>query len=186
MVSQLYAHGNTKEALVFFDLLSEKYPKIRLDPGMQLLWASIAAKDKRGMEALKKIDWVIETFPDHCKNNPDMVLITQAQAFDAAGDKKESRRLWEQLEQLIKSNSKYSGLKQMVDSKLMGYRQEDERIKQRQEASDEARRNPYGSTFPDANVSNDYWDVPRIVMGLVSVCLLIIALIMMFIRKKNK
>ena|GEM_PF-6699690 len=55
MVAELYAQGYLEEALQFFALLAEKYPKFRLYPGRQLLWARIAAQSGRGMEALKKL-----------------------------------------------------------------------------------------------------------------------------------
>jgi len=143
MVAELYAQGHTKEALEFFALLEEKYPKFRLDPGRQLLWARIAVQDDRGMEALKKIDWVMETFPDYCKDNPDVVLLDKAQAYEAVGDIAESKKLLDEFVSLAQKNPKYRGYLPMVEAKLLQYRQREEAIQLQRETMEKAMKNPY-------------------------------------------
>jgi tetratricopeptide (TPR) repeat protein len=144
MVAELYAQGHTKEALKFFALLEEKYPKFRLDPGRQLLLARIMIQDGRGMEALKKIDWVMETFPDHCKKNPDVVLLDKAQAYEAVQDVTESKKLLEEFVSLAQKNPQYRGYLPMVEGKLRQYREMEEVIQIQRATMEAAMNNPSG------------------------------------------
>jgi tetratricopeptide (TPR) repeat protein len=157
-ISYLYANKKIKEVLIFYDLVARKHPNIRMDPGMQLLWARIAVEEKNGIEALKKVDWIIDTFPDYCKQNEHMILITKAMCFDSIGDKKESKRVLNQLEQIIKQNPKYNGVKGMVDDKLKEYRQDEESRKRMAATAKEAIDNPFG--FKDGDMGErKHWTV---------------------------
>lgn len=155
MVSQLYTKGYIKESLKFFALLEEKCPQFRLDPGMQLLSARIMIQDGRGMEALKKIDEIMETFPDYCKQNPDMILMDKAQAYEAVGDTAESKKLLEEYVLLAQKNPAYRGLLVMANAKLNEYRQWEE-IAQKQQAAMEAAKKPFWSFdwfFPEEELN---------------------------------
>jgi tetratricopeptide (TPR) repeat protein len=180
-ISQLYVKNKIKEALSFYDFVAKQYPKIRMDPGMQLLWASIVIHENKGMEALKKVDWVIETFPDYCQKNEDMVLITKAQCFESIGDKKESKKILEQLNALIEKNPKYRGIKPMIDDKLKEYRQDEESRKRMAAVAKEASENPYGIENSEQN-----WTWFRILLCSSGVVLMIIALKQKFIKRKRK
>jgi tetratricopeptide (TPR) repeat protein len=178
-VSQFYASDLPKEALASYDLVAEQYPKIRLDPGMQLLWARIAVQNAQGLEALKKVDWVMGTFPDYCTKNEHIVLITQAQCYEFIGDRNESKKILEKLDSLIKKNPKYQGLKSMVDGKLKEYRQ-DEAIKRRMEAVVEKAKN----AIDGVEHSQSYWStITRIVLCVLGLILVFLAVFRM-IRKK--
>jgi tetratricopeptide (TPR) repeat protein len=185
-ISHLYVKEMTKEALEFFDLAAKQYPKIRMDPGAQLLWASIAAHENKGFEALKKVDWVIETFPDYCKQNEHMVLITKASCFESVGDKMEAKKILEQLDGLVKQNFKYAGIKGMVEGKLKQYHQEEESKKRMEAVAEEAQKNPYGFSEEELKSfsQNNYWSVPRMVLCLSGI-ILIVFVVFRVIRKKK-
>lgn len=142
MVAELYVHDRCNEALEFFAFLEEKYPKFRLDPGMQLLSARIMARAGQGMESLKKIDWIMETFPDYCKKNPDMILRDKARAYEVLGDRAESKKLLEEHVLLAQKNPAYQS--SMVEAKLNEFRQWDEIAQKQQAVMEAAKKNPFG------------------------------------------
>jgi len=175
MVAELYAAGKTKEALEFFALLEEKYPEFRLDPARQFLCARIMAADGRGMEALKKIDWLLETFPDYCKKNPDTVFLDKATAYEALGDVAESKKLLEQFVVLAQNNPQYRGLMPMAEGKLRNYQQREEAVRQQRESWEAAMKNPYALSDDElAQFERPShwiaWRVFMIIVGVVMIC----------------
>jgi hypothetical protein len=104
------------------------------------------------MDALKKVDWVLETFPDYCRENPDVVLMDKAMCFEAVGDKNEAKKFLEQMSLLIKENPKYRGYSQMVNDKLNEYRQDEESRERMKAVAEEAMKNPYGLSDEDLEI----------------------------------
>jgi tetratricopeptide (TPR) repeat protein len=186
-ISELYAHRKAKEALSFFDILSEKYPEIRLNAGMQLLWSRIAVQENRGLEALKKIDWVMERFPDYCEKHQNLVLFSKAVAYESIGDMHEVKKIVLQLDEIVKKNpGKYAGGAMFVQDKLREFQQRDAHIELQKKVAEEAERNPYGTPVGEQFITKARWSTRRLLLIGSGIVLIILSLLLIRISKSGK
>jgi tetratricopeptide (TPR) repeat protein len=182
LIVYFYENQHAKQALAYFDKLMAKVPETKLDPGVQLLWARIAAVADLPLEALKKIDIIQSTFPNYYETKKGLFYLSRGIAYEKIGDRKQAKAECVALVQLAERDPKYQPMAAIAKEKIKEFEQREkleERVK-------EATAKPVLPELPAAKDAQPRSSTSRVIAIAVSSVLLVVCVMALIWRRPKK